>query len=94
MADAVSTKNPGRDAVIFILFLLALGILWFVRGGPERASQNPPAGPFMNSTGFSPGSSVASNGDSGAEGGVSDDSYPSPIPVGVLYEELGIDENF
>lgn len=30
------TENPGRDLSFFILFLIVLGILWYVQGGTER----------------------------------------------------------
>ena len=49
--------NAGRDLLLFILFLVALGIAWFMTGGPSRPlSQagwflNPPA-PLGNGQGY------------------------------------------
>ena len=37
-----STRSPGGDFGLFILFLIILGIIWFAQGGPE----NPPSGSF------------------------------------------------
>lgn len=82
MAETSSTKSPGRDVGILILFFILLGIAWFARGGPERVSKNPPTTPFLSTTGFSLSKDLSS-------------SYSSPlISIQSLREELGIDENF
>lgn len=98
MADAVSTKNPTRDIGIFFLFVLLLGVFWFVRGGTEKAAQNPPPGPFLSSgrlsSSGSPGVSSGSSVSSGGAGSGGNVYYPPPISIQSLYDELGIDENF
>lgn len=94
MADASSTKSPGRDVGILILFFIVLGVAWLVRGGPERVSKNPPTSPFLSTTGFSYSGNSGSSQAGASVSGNNNSYYPAPIPVQFLYEELGIDENF
>jgi hypothetical protein len=61
--------TAGRDFLLFVLFLIALGIAWFFTGGPSRAISH--AGWFLNPTNIvipSVSGGFATGGAGGAEG--------------------------
>jgi hypothetical protein len=80
--------NAGRDFLLFVLFLIGLGIVWFFTGGPTRALSHSgwflsPPSPLGNGEGYNlPGVPLASSTSDWSKSNTYTNAYSDRYPSG------------